>query len=356
LNASRSFNALIGTALAVAAVLVVAFRYIDTGVDAAHIRVLCGSVITTVTSPDAGTDVRLAVLRILAVAMAAAGALALGLTLWRTRTLVGALTRHEVTPPVPVAEAASELGLTGKVVVAPSSSLFSFCFGIIRPKVCVSTALVEALTPNELRAVLAHERYHLRRRDPLRILLANMLAAASFPVPLGLALRRVYLVAREIDADQDAIRCAGRNTLARAIYKVLAHPRTLQVGEVSAVGAINGQRARIDHLIDPRVSRYPGVGLRPLLLSLTTAAVLLFVTLAPWHDVGHAAAADDRQRQVVQQVPGAPILCDALWDECRASGCGHDCAAGPAADSCPHDEHRLLTEHGAAASETNSEP
>lgn len=92
----------------------------------------------------------------------------------------------------------------------------AFCAGLARPRIYASVAAM-ALPPEHLRAVLAHERYHLRRRDPLRVLLSRTMGDALFFVP---ALRRLadrYAALAEVAADEAAAREHGRGTLAAAL-------------------------------------------------------------------------------------------------------------------------------------------
>ena len=57
------------------------------------------------------------------------------------------------------------------------------------PRVAVSRGLVEATSADELRAVIEHERYHVRNLDPLKIVLTRSLSAALFLLPALNALR-----------------------------------------------------------------------------------------------------------------------------------------------------------------------
>src|SRR2546421_8523116 len=73
---------------------------------------------------------------------------------------------------------------------------FAVTHGLRRPRILLSTGLVEALDAAELTAVLVHERHHLWRWDPLRLLAARLLAGYGWFLPLlrwwgqRLALRR----------------------------------------------------------------------------------------------------------------------------------------------------------------------
>lgn len=64
----------------------------------------------------------------------------------------------------------------------------AFTVGWLRPVVYVAAELAERITPPELRAVLAHEAAHVRRRDPLRLSALRFLGAVVFWLP---ALRRL---------------------------------------------------------------------------------------------------------------------------------------------------------------------
>jgi Zn-dependent protease with chaperone function len=63
------------------------------------------------------------------------------------------------------------------------SSPFALTYGALRPRVLASTGLAETLTGAELAAVLAHEREHLRGRDPLKNVLARAIPARYFYLP-----------------------------------------------------------------------------------------------------------------------------------------------------------------------------
>jgi Zn-dependent protease with chaperone function len=77
--------------------------------------------------------------------------------------------------------------------------------GVVRPRLYLSRAVVEALTPAELSAVLAHETAHMRRRDNLArwIMLAtpDLYAATRF----GLQTAEQWAAAAERLADEVAV-------------------------------------------------------------------------------------------------------------------------------------------------------
>jgi Zn-dependent protease with chaperone function len=109
------------------------------------------------------------------------------------------------------------------VIVVDDAVPFAFCRGILRPRIYVSTGLEELLTAEELKAVLAHEEVHARRRDPMRTLMAHVAAAALFPVPLSRVLRDRYLAWLEISADREVVGKSGPGPLAGALLKLIQH-------------------------------------------------------------------------------------------------------------------------------------
>jgi Peptidase family M48 len=153
----------------------------------------------------------------------------------------------------------------------------AFCAGLLRPRVYFSTRTLEMLDAPALAAVLAHERHHASRHDPLRLACGRALAAGLFYIP---ALRR--LVDRqhalaEIGADEAAVISAGgdRSALASAL---------LSFSHASDEHALGIDSERVDHLI----GEHPQWRI-PIALGVGAAAALsLFIAIAVL--AAHAAA------------------------------------------------------------------
>jgi Zn-dependent protease with chaperone function len=118
----------------------------------------------------------------------------------------------------------------------------AFCGGCLRPWIYISTAARDLLSPAELRAVIAHEAHHRANRDPLRILLARLVAESLFFLPGLRRLSRRYRELAELGADEAATRFADERILASAL---------LSFGErQGAAGAVVGiAPERVDHLL-----------------------------------------------------------------------------------------------------------
>ena len=62
-------------------------------------------------------------------------------------------------------------------------SPFALTYGMVRPRVLISTGLAATLSDAELAAVLSHEREHVRSLDPLKNMLARAIPARHFYLP-----------------------------------------------------------------------------------------------------------------------------------------------------------------------------
>jgi len=172
---------------------------------------------------------------------------------YATLRLIRSLLARRVAMPVRVREAARGLGLDGRIDVVLDRRPFSFCYWFLRPRICLSTALVGRLDADELRAVLFHERYHLRHRDPLRLVIARYFAAGLYVVPVVEDLVEHFVLEKELEADQDAVAAMGTVApLARALDRLLPDADDVSLGLLVPVGSLSVTEARIDHLVEGR--------------------------------------------------------------------------------------------------------
>jgi hypothetical protein len=95
------------------------------------------------------------------------------------------------------------------VAVIAHDGVHAFCAGLLRPRIYISAGALRELGESELQAVLAHERMHRTRRDPLRVVSARLLGEALFFVPAVRSLARRYDVLAEIAADDHALAAVG---------------------------------------------------------------------------------------------------------------------------------------------------
>lgn len=168
-------------------------------------------------------------------------------------------------------------GRSADLRVLAAAEPLAYCLPGLRSRVVVSRTTLTSLEPEELRAVLAHERAHLRARHDL-VLEAFLVLHTAFPrgVRSRSALRAVRLLV-ELLADDAAARRAGPKPLARALVACAG------AGSPSGAMAAGGPDtlARVQRLADPCGPRRATA----TAAYLVSVAILVVPTLAvavPW--------------------------------------------------------------------------
>lgn len=195
---------------------------------------------------------------------------------------------------------ADRVGLGGRIDLVHVDEPRCFCYGLVRPRVCVTTGLVALLDESEQEAVLRHEAYHIRNYDPLKLALGRALVSAFFFVPALRDLYEHYRLHVELLADKQAIRQMRQaQSLAAALDKLLdaRAPTLTTLPDIAHEAAL---ALRIDSLLgDPvRVS----IRMRPMRLMLS--AVLVLVIAAP--AVATPAAAQGTLLAALASAPHGP--------------------------------------------------
>jgi Zn-dependent protease with chaperone function len=146
------------------------------------------------------------------------------------------------------------------------------------PAIVLTTGALAVLDPQQLTAVLAHERAHLAGRHHLLLAITRSLAAVAPAVPLFA--RGSAEVARlaEMRADDVAARRGGRRTLLAALLAMGAGAAAVQAPAawLSATGGVVA--ARVRRLADPPArARWlcHGVALTALTLAIAAASALV---------------------------------------------------------------------------------
>jgi hypothetical protein len=180
----------------------------------------------------------------IAVASTAAFAAALR-SAWREQRLIRALPTvrldesdyAQVLPPPLPAE---------RIHVLSSHRPMAFCAGLLRPRVVLTSALLDTLAEDERRAVVAHELSHARDRGPLKMACLRLVLRTFFWVPLLRDLVDRSVLLSELAADRAAIAATSTSALAGALAEVLPAPAF-----GGSVGLADHAAARVDRLFDP---------------------------------------------------------------------------------------------------------
>jgi Zn-dependent protease with chaperone function len=101
---------------------------------------------------------------------------------------------------------ASPGGAVSRIV--PVDEPQAFVIGLFRPRMYLSQGLLRTTDPRDLESVMEHERSHIRRRDPLRRLVASLGLAFHLP-GVASAIDRRLAATQESAADAAAARALG---------------------------------------------------------------------------------------------------------------------------------------------------
>jgi Zn-dependent protease with chaperone function len=162
------------------------------------------------------------------------------------------------------------------LVVVDDDAPTAYCMGFVKPWVVVTSGLVERLTEPSLRAVLAHETSHRRRRDPFRSALATSVARGLFFVPSLRDLAAATLAENEISADAKAIGLVGRGNLVTGLLAVVGHPVPAGSAAIATHGLL---QLRLDAL---ESGRRPIVHLRTGRLAVSAVLIAALLATAAW--------------------------------------------------------------------------
>lgn len=179
-------------------------------------------------------------------------------------------------PPRRLVVVAQRVGVARSLGYVRDPRPLAYCVGVRRPRIVISDGALRRLRDDELEAVLLHEAEHLRRRDPLRVLIARALAALFVGLPLIEWLTLCFETAKELDADRAVLRALGDPAPLAGALLALGTPAD---GAPLAIGAWSLTAARIDQIsgIGPaRLMPEP----RRRTVAVTALSVLLALTLA----------------------------------------------------------------------------
>ncbi len=200
--------------------------------------------------------------------------------LFKTWRSTAVLAPHRCMPTGRLRRLMRKCALARNTVLVRTDQPLVFTHGLLIPKVWLSTGLMRVLRDDELEAVLYHEAYHLRVRDPLKMLVVHCLSRALFFAPVARDLCDTYSTAKELAADAYATRTMGDALpLARALRKLIAARPAVGLS-AALVGETSITETRLLALLDP-AHPLPYLPMKHLGLSLLWLLVFAAVLFAP---------------------------------------------------------------------------
>jgi Zn-dependent protease with chaperone function len=174
--------------------------------------------------------------------------------------------------------AAVSSSLNVSVTLVPEERFLCFCTGLLRPRVVVSEGALSRLTDEELKAVVAHEASHARRRDPARAIAVRAAANALYFLPVARELSRSSLMAAELGADAHAVVTVGRRPLVSALIRALEEPQPI-LASAPGMASLDALELRIETLHTAQLPKWRPSAAR---VAMSSAALLCLCALSLW--------------------------------------------------------------------------
>lgn len=207
------------------------------------------------------------------------------LVLWRRQWInMRRLTINLVRLRIPDSELeplTGRLGLKDKVHLLDSKVPLCFCAGFISPRIYLSRGMMERLTPEQLEALLLHEKYHLENYDSLKILLGRLAVLALFFIPVLQDIFKRYLIEKEIAADQNAIQYQGHYRGLVGVLNKLVQARPTAPVEAFITSGTEALEYRIDYLTGHAGQRVHRMSISHLVTSFLIIVFVLITIVVP---------------------------------------------------------------------------
>jgi beta-lactamase regulating signal transducer with metallopeptidase domain len=193
---------------------------------------------------------------VLIAGVAGLGLLILIVQAWRTWRCTSQVMQYAQIPlPLEFRTQVIVFGLDpNQLVFIQSPQPIVFCFGFLRPRICLSTGLLELLSRTQVNAALMHEEYHRQRFDPLRLLLIEAVTGALFFLPIVREWRSITQIRLELAADRYAVQQTNKAALAGALHRLLTCGSVTTPISKVAVAGLNANAARVAALLGERAA------------------------------------------------------------------------------------------------------
>jgi Zn-dependent protease with chaperone function len=162
-----------------------------------------------------------------------------------------------------------------EIIVVQDDHFVALTLGLYRPRIIISTGLIHMFSEQEVQAILLHELYHCKNRDPLRMFLLTLIQDSMGYIPMMKSMVQEFRTWKELLADRFAIKQMGTEYYLGNVLLKLSH--TGQTKHTSAVVyfADNAINYRIMQVLEPdRSVRFPISRFNPILLNLSIFLIL----------------------------------------------------------------------------------
>ncbi|MEU7588363.1 M56 family metallopeptidase [Micromonospora sp. NPDC049230] len=205
--------------------VLVVFGYLMTAMSRAVASFQLGVAGSGGTVPRLGVEI----LALVGIAVTVSGIVRFAFTLARQCIGMVTLSRwvavHRVEPDSQLLRAGEGVLRADRIVQVDSRGAFALTYGLLRPRVLLSSGILAVATEAELAVVLRHEWHHAERLDPLNRLILGLFSALMWYLPGSRRMLRHHLLCQELAADRAALSRSRRHVLAGALLKIASAPR-----------------------------------------------------------------------------------------------------------------------------------
>ncbi|UVI33441.1 M56 family metallopeptidase [Paenibacillus spongiae] len=166
-----------------------------------------------------------------------------------------------------------------EIIVIRHDSIIALAFGSLRPRIVISTALLNEFTEREIDAILLHESGHCQNYDPLRMLMVRIMKDSLPFIPILKRLSHYIDVWVELEADHYAVmHMKSPIDLASVLLKCSRLSQRTAIGIGFADKAIN---YRLQRLIEPKKKiRVPLLDFIPVTISSFMIVILSSIVIS----------------------------------------------------------------------------
>jgi len=150
----------------------------------------------------------------------------------------------------------------------------AFTGGFLKPRVFLSTKLVDILDEKELRAVILHEFHHQKSKDPLKGLAVSFISDFLFFLPVSRFLKKAYHLTSEITADAYSV-----SSQASPLDLVSSLLKVQRLNGPAASWFFDPTTERANQLLG-QPSRIP-LPLKKIFLTIVLLAITTIIALVP---------------------------------------------------------------------------
>ncbi|CAM4501744.1 M56 family metallopeptidase [Paenibacillus typhae] len=167
-----------------------------------------------------------------------------------------------------------------RFIILDEPQMIAMTVGFFRPKIVLSSFVVEHFNEKELEAIIYHELYHYKSRHPLQLLLLNVLAECFAFLPVLKELVKHYEVWMELLADRYSIKRMGSDAPISHVLLAVIKSEKFESQNFSVHFANEAINYRLKQLIEPdHRLKIPLFNWKEMTISLFMLQIMLIIVV-----------------------------------------------------------------------------